>query len=289
MIFIIALIVLIAVIYYSIKIKNTGRRQESLILSIAGLIALVILIFNLFTVIPAGNVGVVDFLGNVSDKTLRPGVNLVNPLANIVKYSYKTQTFKENMNVVSKEGLPIQLEVNLQFRLDPSKANEIYKSVEGGDYLNVILIPQFRSTAREVTAKYEAKALYTELRSQLASEILDKLQKSVSSRGVYVESVPLRQIILPPGLAKAIEQKLEADQESQRMEFILLKEKQEADRKRIEAQGIADFQDIVSKGISDQLLKWKGIEATEKLANSPNSKIIVVGSGKDGLPIILGN
>ncbi len=289
MIFIIALIVLIAVIYYALKIKNTGRRQESMILSIAGLVALVIVIFNLFTVIPAGNVGVVDFLGNVSDKTLRPGVNLVNPLANIVKYSYKTQTFKENMNVVSKEGLPIQLEVNLQFRLDPSKANEIYKSVEGGDYLNVILIPQFRSTAREVTAKYEAKALYTELRSQLASEILDKLQKSVSSRGVYVESVPLRQIILPPGLAKAIEQKLEADQESQRMEFILLKEKQEADRKRIEAQGIADFQDIVSKGISDQLLKWKGIEATEKLANSPNSKIIVVGSGKDGLPIILGN
>ncbi len=289
MIFIIALIVLIAVIYYALKIKNTGRRQESMILSIAGLVALVIVIFNLFTVIPAGNVGVVDFLGNVSDKTLRPGVNLVNPLANIVKYSYKTQTFKENMNVVSKEGLPIQLEVNLQFRLDPSKANEIYKSVEGGDYLNVILIPQFRSTAREVTAKYEAKALYTELRSQLASEILDKLQKSVSSRGVYVESVPLRQIILPPGLAKAIEQKLEADQESQRMEFILLKEKQEAERKRIEAKGIADFQEIVSKGISDQLLKWKGIEATEKLANSQNSKIIVVGSGKDGLPIILGN
>lgn len=289
MIFIIALIVLIAVIYYALKIKNTGRRQESMILSIASLVALVIVIFNLFTVIPAGNVGVVDFLGNVSDKTLRPGVNLVNPLANIVKYSYKTQAFKENMNVVSKEGLPIQLEVNLQFRLDPSKANEIYKSVEGGDYLNVILIPQFRSTAREVTAKYEAKALYTELRSQLASEILDKLQKSVSSRGVYVESVPLRQIILPPGLAKAIEQKLEADQESQRMEFILLKEKQEAERKRIEAKGIADFQEIVSKGISDQLLKWKGIEATEKLANSQNSKIIVVGSGKDGLPIILGN
>ena len=102
------------------------------------------------------------------------------------------------------------------------------------------------------------------------------------------EQAPLRQIQLPARLTQSIEEKLQAEQESQRMEFILLKEKQEADRKRIEAKGIADFQNIVAKGISDQLLKWKGIEATEKLANSPNTKVIVIGSGKDGLPLILG-
>ena len=288
MFFIIAIIAaVVAFIIYTSSKKN-GRRQEATFSLLAFLVALVVAIIQLVAVIPAGTVGVVDFLGNVSDNTLRPGVNLVNPAAKVVKYSYKTQTMKETMSVVSKEGLPISLEVNLQFRMDPSKANEIYKSVEGGDYINVLLIPQFRSVARAITAKYEAKALYTELRSQLAQEILTDLQNRVSERGIIVEEVPLRQITLPQGLAQAIEQKLQADQESQRMEFILLKEKQEAERKRIEAEGIRDFQAIVSEGINQNLLRWKGIEATEKLANSTNSKVVVIGSGKDGLPLILG-
>ena len=288
MIFIVAVIVAIGGLLASLNMKKTGRKQEASVSLLVSVGAAAVAIFNLFTVIPAGNVGVVDFLGNVSENTLRPGVNLVNPMARIVKYSYKTQTMKETMSVVSKEGLPVRMEVNLQFKMDPAKANEIYKSVQEGDYINVILIPQFRSVARAITAKYEAKALYTELRSQLAQEILTELQKRVGQRGIIVEQVPLRQIVLPPGLARAIEEKLQADQESQRMEFVLLKEKQEAERKRIEAKGIKDFQSIVSEGINDQLLRWKGIEATEKLANSPNSKVVVIGSGKDGLPLILG-
>ncbi len=149
-----------------------------------------------------------------------------------------------------------------------------------------MLIPQFRSVARGVTAGYEAKALYTSEREMISTLIKDELQKIVEPRGVIVESVPLRRIILPKGLQDAIEEKLRAEQESQRMQFILLKEKQEAERKRIEAKGIADFQHIVSQGISEQLLRWKGIEATEKIANSPNTKVIIVG-GKDGLPLIL--
>ncbi|MFZ0456598.1 MAG: prohibitin family protein, partial [Ignavibacteriaceae bacterium] len=108
-------------------------------------------------------------------------------------------------------------------------------------------------------------------------------------RGITVEAAPLRQITLPARLTESIEEKLKAEQESQRMQFVLQRETQEAERKRIEAKGIADFQEIVSKGISEQLLKWKGIEATEKLAGSSNSKIVVIGSGKDGLPLILGN
>jgi regulator of protease activity HflC (stomatin/prohibitin superfamily) len=117
--------------------------------------------------------------------------------------------------------------------------------------------------------------------------IQEELSKTMEKRGVYIETTPLRNVSLPTQLTEAIEQKQRADQESQRMEFILTKEKQEADRKRIEAQGIADFQKIVSSGISEQLLRWKGVEATEKLANSPNTKVIIVGSGKDGLPVIL--
>jgi len=142
---------------------------------------------------------------------------------------------------------------------------------------------------RSVTARFEAKALYTASREKLAGEIHDELQKIVGPRGITIEAAALRQIVLPNRLTESIEQKLQAEQESQRMAFILEKEKQEAERKRIEAKGIADFQDIVSRGISDQLLKWKGIEATEKLANSQNSKIVIIGSGKEGLPLILGN
>jgi regulator of protease activity HflC (stomatin/prohibitin superfamily) len=121
----------------------------------------------------------------------------------------------------------------------------------------------------------------------LSTAILGELALVVAPRGIIVEATPLRNVGLPPQLTDAIEQKQRADQESQRMDFVLRKEKQEADRKRIEAQGIADFQRIVAAGISEQLLRWKGIEATEKLANSANAKVVIVGGGKDGLPIIL--
>ena len=288
MTFLFAVLAAIAAIVMYFNMKKVGKKQEASVAIIVVVVAILVGVFNLFTVIPAGTVGVVDFLGNVSDNTLRPGVNLVNPMANVIKYSYKTQEVKEIMTIPSKEGLPIQLELSLIYRLDPAKANEIYKGVEGGDYLNVILNPQFRSVTRGVTAKFEAQALYTEAREQLAVEIAEELQKIVGPRGIFIESVPLRQIVLPAGLTRSIEEKMQADQESQRMAFILKKEEQEAERKRIEAKGIKDFQTIVSEGINDQLLRWKGIEATEKLANSNNTKIVVIGSGKDGLPLILG-
>lgn len=287
MLFIVIFIGLIIAISAYIALKKSGRKQESFVALIAALGAIGVLGFQLFTVIPAGTVGVVDFFGNVSDNTLKPGVNLVNPLAKIEKFSIKTQEIKENMQVPSKEGLTVGLEISLLFKLNEDKANEIYKSV-GPNYTNIILIPQFRSVVRGVTAKYEAKALYTASREKLANEIVEELQSLVGPRGILIEAAPMRQIDLPPRIVNAIEDKLQAEQESQRMEFVLTREKQEADRKSIEAKGIADFQSIVSEGINEQLLRWKGIEATEKLANSQNSKIIVIGSGKDGLPIILG-
>ena len=137
-----------------------------------------------------------------------------------------------------------------------------------------------------MTAGYDAKALYTSEREVVASKMLKELQTIVEQRGITVESTPLRKITLPQQLANSIESKLQADQDSQRMQFVLTKESQEAERKRIEAQGIADFQKIVTQGISEPLLRWKGIEATEILAKSQNAKIVVIG-GKDGLPLIL--
>lgn len=288
MLFIIGLIVTIISIFVYIQSKKVGKRQEAAVSSIGIAVGLALVIFNLFTVIPAGHIGVVDFLGNVSDGTLKAGVNIVNPAANIVKFSVKTQELKEMMVVPSKEGLSVQLEISLLYSLDPDNASKIYKTV-GENYAEIILIPQFRSVVRGVTARYEAKSLYTASREQLSKEMKDELENLVGPRGIRIEAAPLRQIILPQGLTASIEEKLKAEQESQRMQFILKKEEQEAERKRIEAKGISDFQSIVSKGISEQLLQWKGIEATEKLANSPNAKIVVIGSGKNGLPIILGN
>ena len=287
MLFIIALLAVAAASVVYFNAKKRANKQESSLALVALVVAAFIVLVQCWTIIPAGHTGVIDFLGNVSDETLKPGVNLVNPMANIEKMSIKTQEMRELMSVPSKEGLSVDLEISLLFRLNSEMANQIYKTV-GPNYVDIILVPQFRSVVRGVTARYEAKALYTASREKLAEEILSELEKLVGPRGITVEQAPLRQIKLPDRLTKSIEEKLQAEQESQRMAFILLKEAQEADRKRIEAKGISDFQNIVAKGISDQLLKWKGIEATEKLANSPNTKVIVIGSGKDGLPLILG-
>ncbi|OGU73265.1 MAG: membrane protease subunit, stomatin/prohibitin [Ignavibacteria bacterium RBG_16_34_14] len=288
MLFIIAfLAALVAALVY-FNAKKRFNKPEANFALIGLIVAALIAILQFWTVIPAGHVGVIDFFGNVSDNTLYPGVNFVNPMANVIKFDARTQELKEVMNVPSKEGMSVELEISLLYSLSFANANKIYKTV-GEDYVEKILIPQFRSVVRGVTASYDAKALYTEEREILSKRIETDLSKLVEPRGITLEAAPLRQIILPPGLTGAIEEKLKAEQESQRMQFILQRETQEAERKRIEAKGIADFQDIVSKGISDQLLKWKGIEATEKLANSNNTKIVIIGSAKDGLPIILGN
>ncbi len=262
--------------------NTKGNANISLLVAFG---AAMVALSNAFTVIPAGNIGVVDFFGTVSENTLKSGINLVNPLARIVKMSVKTQELKEVMEVPSKEGLTVQLEVSILYHLNPDKAADVYKTV-GENYEGIILEPQVRSVTRGVTASFEAKALYTSEREQLSKMILDDIKIATAARGINVESAPLRRVTLPSGLSASIEQKLQSEQESQRMQFILTKEKQEADRKRIEAQGISDFQKIVNQGLNQQLLTWKGIEATEKLAMSPNSKIVVIGGGKTGLPLI---
>lgn len=287
MLFLVALLAAVAAIFVFFNARKRYNKPEASFAMIGFFVAVAILLLQFFTMIPAGHVGVVDFFGNVSDQTLYPGVNFVNPMANVVKFDARTQEIKEAMSVPSKEGLSVELEISLLFSLSFENANRIYKSV-GENYVEKILLPQFRSVVRSVTASYEARALYTAQREELARKIETELSRLVKPRGITLEAAPLRQIILPAGLTASIEEKLKAEQESQRMQFVLERERQEAERKRIEAKGIADFQDIVSKGISDQLLRWKGIEATEKLANSPNSKIVVIGSGKDGLPLILG-
>jgi prohibitin 1 len=289
------ILVIIAVVAFSTSVglrsrglKTVKEHRTARVLQFIGFIALLAALASCLTVVPAGHVGVIDFFGRVSPNTLKAGINLVNPLARVVKMSVKTQEMKEGMDVPSKEGLSVQLEVSVLYHLDPEKAADVYKSV-GENYTSILLEPQFRSVSRGVTAGFEAKALYTSERELLANQIYEHLRGLVEPRGISIESTPLRRVGLPRGLSQSIEEKLRAEQESQRMQFVLAKERQEAERKRIEAQGIADFQNIVARGISEQLLRWKGIEATERLANSANAKTVIVGSGKDGLPLILGS
>ena len=157
----------------------------------------------------------------------------------------------------------------------------------GPRYVDIVVTPNLRSVIRAVTAAHTANALYSEGREQVAQQMLSQLKPILEARGVMVETVLLRDIKLPDTLRAAIEAKQQAEQQAQQMQFVLQRERQEAERKRIEAQGVSDFQRIVSTGISEQLLEWKGIEATEKLVNSPNSKIVVIGNPKNGLPLIL--
>ncbi|MCS7182730.1 MAG: prohibitin family protein [Thermoanaerobaculum sp.] len=261
------------------------RRWVRLVL--VGIILVVLLLFgNPIAVVPAGHVGVKDFFGIVSPSVLQPGVRLVLPFTRVVKMSVRTQEMKEVAEVPSKEGLIMNLEASLLFRLDAARAPEVYKTI-GPNYPEVVVEPQFRSAIREITASYEAKALYSAERERIAQEVLQLFRKLTADRGVVTEQVLLRKIGLPPVVANAIQEKLRREQEAEQMKFILLKEQQEAERKRIEAQGIADFQRIVSQGISQQLLEWKGIEATEKLAASQNAKVVIIGNPKTGLPVIL--
>lgn len=293
MIFILSLLIALIAIFVWIASKKK-LSQDNIAFRTAGKVSIIVAcIFGIlallqcFTQVPAGHVGVIDFFGIVSEKTLPSGINLVNPMANVIEFSIQTKEHKESMQVLSREGLTIGLEVSALYRLNPDSAARVYKTVAGGDYETIILIPQFRSISRAVTASFQASALYSTERERLGAAIQEELGKTIAPRGVTIENTPIRNVALPIQLTEAIEQKQRADQESQRMEFILTKEKQEADRKRIEAKGIADFQTIVAAGISDQLLRWKGIEATLKIAESNNTKVVIIGSGKDGLPIIL--
>src|SRR5213593_3876492 len=265
------------------NLRGAGKR----ILQLAILVLVIILVLASTTSIPTGNVGVLTLFGRVTGETLPEGIHLVNPLKSVQKLSVQTQSVKESANVPSNEGLILALDTSLLFRLDKDKAAYVYQTV-GDNYAEKIVEPTLRAAIRASTSAHSANALYTNARELVQQQIQDELTTQLAPRGVIVENVLLRDVQLPAMLKGSIEAKQQAEQDALRMSFILQKEKQEAERKRIEAQGIADFQKIVAAGISPQLLEWKGIEATEKLAMSQNSKVVVIGSGKNGLPLILG-
>ena len=254
-----------------------------------GIIALVLVIslFSSVTRVDTGHVGVLTLFGKVTGETLGEGIHLINPLKTNNEMSVQTQTIKESASVPSSEGLMMALDTSLIFHLNPDRAAEVFQKI-GSDYQDKVVENQLRSANREATASHTANALYTGESEMVAKQIQDRISEDLGKRGITVENVLLRDIQLPATLKASIEAKQQAEQEALAMNFRLQKETQEAQRKRIEAAGVRDFQQIVAQGITPSLLEWKGIEATENLAKSANSKVVVIGNNKNGLPLILG-
>ena len=265
---------------------NGGSAIRIVGLALAGLL-LLILLFNSVTRVATGHVGVLTLFGRVTGETLGEGIHLINPLKTNNEMSVQTQTIKESANVPSSEGLMMSLDTSLIYHLNPDRSAEVFQKI-GADYENLVVEPTLRSAIREATASHSANALYTGEREMVAKQVYDQITSELSKRGLAVENVLLRDVQLPATLKAAIEAKQQAEQESLAMNFRLQKETQEAQRKRIEAAGVRDFQQIVAQGITPSLLEWKGIEATENLAKSANSKVVVIGNSKNGLPLILG-
>jgi len=245
-----------------------------------------VLLFSSIRVVPAGHIGLEAVFGAVRDDALASGLHVVNPLCNVVLFSTKTRLLDSENFVPTKEGLNVELDVSLLYHIEPKDARAIYVTV-GENYDEVVVRPELSSAVRGLTSEVNARALYTSGRSEIRDKLVDELKAKLTPRGIMLEDVLLKAIKLPPALAASIEAKTQAEQEAQRMEFVLQTEHQEASRKAIEAGGIAEFQRIVSEGISENLLKWKGIEATERLADSDNAKIVVMGNSRESLPVLL--
>lgn len=287
--FIVSLLtILITTLVYLNSGKVADEKNRLAVRAVSALIGIVALIASIsrgLVIVPPGNIGVTNLFGKVSDNSLNPGVNIVNPFAKVLNFSTRLKDIKENVDASSQEGLNLNLDVSLQYKLDPQKAANVYKTI--GVSETQLVISRFRSTIRSITAQYPANAIYSTKRQEVARQINEQLTQELLPLGFVVEQALLRNVKMPDTIQTAIQEKLKAEQENQRMKFVLEKQRQEAERKRIEAKGIADSQKIISDGLTNKILQLRTIEATEKLAQSPNSKIIMVGSGKGGLPILL--
>ncbi len=258
-----------------------------------GIILLIIVVVFLFMsviTIGPGQAGVIfrPFSGGVDtiNPPLKEGVHIIAPWNKVFVYNIRQQELKETMKVLSQDGLDIILEASVWYQPDVKNLAKLHK-YRGRNYVEDVLKPAVRSATRAVVGRYTPEQIYSSKREAIQKEIYEETKNLLKNQFVQLNNILVRDVTLPPTIKNAIERKLKQQQEALEYEFRLQKEKKEAERKRIEAEGIRDFQHIVTEGISDKLLRWKGIEATLKLAESPNSKVIVIGSGKDGLPIIL--
>jgi regulator of protease activity HflC (stomatin/prohibitin superfamily) len=270
-------------------------------LRIAGVILLLVgASVSMFKVIDAGQVGVKTLFGKVENDVLYSGLNVVNPLVEVTTFDTKTQNYTmsgihdegtksgdDAIRVLSSDGLEVTIDLSVLFKVRATEAPRILKEI-GNDYLDKIVRPISRTAIRDNAVYYEAVALYSTKRQEFQDKIFKTINESFAKRGLVLEQLLVRNITLPESVKKSIESKINAEQDAQKMTFVLQKERQEAERKRVEAQGIADYQRILSTGLSDKQLQYEAIKAQKEIALSPNTKIIIMGNSK-GAPVIIGN
>ena len=247
--------------------------------------------------IDAGQIGVKSLFGKIDDDILQSGLNFINPLVDVKTIDIKTQNYTmsgvhdegskqgdDAIRVLTADGLEVTIDLTVLYRVVPSEAPRLLQET-GLDYNDKIVRPLTRTKIRDNAVYYDAVALYSSKRDTFQIRIFNSIEKDFKSRGLILEQLLIRNITLPTSVKASIESKINAEQDAQKMQFVLQKEKQEAERKRVEAQGIADYQRIISSGLSDKQLQYESIKANLELAKSANAKIIVLGKGNN--PMII--
>ncbi|MBC7399147.1 MAG: prohibitin family protein [Mucilaginibacter sp.] len=267
--------------------------------TIVGLVILALgVLSSTFKIIEPGKVGVQTLFGKVQDNYLESGLHMINPLVDVVTFSIQTENYtmsaKSNegpvegddaIRVLSSDGLEVTIDLSVLYKVNPAKASFILQNI-GNDYVDKIVRPVTRTAVRDNAVSYAAVDLYSTKRQEFQFKINKTISDNFAKNGLEVQQILVRNITLPATVRASIESKIQAEQESQKMQFVLAKARQEADVKRVEAQGIADYQKILSTGLSDKQLQYESIRAQKDIALSPNTKIIIMG-GKGGNPIML--
>ncbi len=300
MMFLIILGLIICVVGFVIAKQDSIAAKYGTVIKIVGVVIVLLGALNsMFKVIDAGQVGVKSVFGKVANGVLYSGLNVINPIAEVTFFDVKTQNYTmsavheegdkqgdDAIRVLSADGLEVIIDLSVLFRVKASAAPNILREI-GTDYLEKIVRPVSRTAIRDNAVSYDAVALYSSKRDEFQAKIFSTINKSFAKRGLELEQLLVRNITLPASVKASIESKINAEQDAQKMTFVLQKERQEAERKRVEAQGIADYQRILSTGLSDRQLQYESILAQKEIAKSPNSKVIIMGNSK-GAPIILG-
>jgi regulator of protease activity HflC (stomatin/prohibitin superfamily) len=293
---IIGIILLIA----SFALKDPANplfKFSKVIRNVAFVVLLLGVFSSMFKQIDAGKVGVKSLYGNVHPDILESGLHLINPLLDVTNFDIQTQNYTmsaihnegnqegdDAIRVLSNDGLEVVIDLTVLYRVSPNEAPKIYKQI-GPDYTDKIVRPITRTRIRDNAVFYDAVALYSTKRNEFQQRIFKTIEADFKSRGLILEQLLIRNINLPKSVKQTIEGKINAEQEAQKMIFVLQKEKQEAERKRVEAQGIADYQRIIATNLTDKQLQYEQIKAQLELAKSQNSKVIIM-NGKSA-PILI--
>jgi len=268
------------------------KQKQTFIVTIS-IVVVMLLVFGsrMFYVIKPGERAVIfHTISGFLDKEniVGTGLKMVAPWNSLYKYDVKEQKSEETMDVLDKNGLSIKVDITVRFNPKYDRIGDLHE-IFGTTYVQRLVVPEVRSTVRQVTGRYTAEEIYSTKRSEVESAIIEETGIILDKNNIVMQALLIRSIVLPNDIITAIESKLTREQEALAMKFINERERLEADRKQIEANGIANYNRTLSASLTDKILTMKGIDATLKLAESPNTKVVVVGAGKDGLPLILGN